>query len=187
MQGDVSFFFNWMILYVQYRVDFCHTTMWFSHRYPYVPSLFNLPPSSHPIPPLSDVTKYQVALLCYIANSHRLICFIYSKVYVSVLLSQCIPTSPSSAVSTGLFSMSVGDSIFNDWDHRNTQKDPFPPTPKFSSLPRHPASPPIRRHHSALHLSPLLPPACVLPKQTRRRGFGWRLLLRLGLPWWLSW
>ena len=33
-------------------VGFCHTWTWISHRYTYVSSLLNLPPTSHVIPPL---------------------------------------------------------------------------------------------------------------------------------------
>ena len=46
-----SFIFNWIIA-LQYCVGFCHTSAWISHRYTYVPSLLNLPATSHPFPPL---------------------------------------------------------------------------------------------------------------------------------------
>ena len=39
------------------------------------------------------------------------ICFTYSNVYVSMLLSQFIPLSPSPTVSTSLFSMSASQAI----------------------------------------------------------------------------
>ena len=42
-------FFNWGIIALQYCIHFCHTSTWISHRYTYVPSLLNLPPTpSHP-------------------------------------------------------------------------------------------------------------------------------------------
>ena len=42
-------FFNWGVIALQYCVRFCHTSKWISHRYTYVPSLLNLPPTpSHP-------------------------------------------------------------------------------------------------------------------------------------------
>ena len=44
--------FNWQITVLQYCVDFCYTSTWVSHRYTYIPSLMNLPPISHPVPPL---------------------------------------------------------------------------------------------------------------------------------------
>ena len=40
------FNFNWRIIALQYCVGFCHTAAWISHRYTYVPSLWNLPPTS---------------------------------------------------------------------------------------------------------------------------------------------
>ena len=46
------FIFNWRIIALQYCVGFCHTSAWISHRYTHVPSLLNLPPTSHTIPPL---------------------------------------------------------------------------------------------------------------------------------------
>ena len=42
------FIFNGRIISLQYCVDFCHTSTWISHRYTYVPSRLNLPPTSHP-------------------------------------------------------------------------------------------------------------------------------------------
>ena len=47
----ILFIFNWRIIALQYCVGFCHIPMWISHRYLYVPSLLNLPPTSNPIPP----------------------------------------------------------------------------------------------------------------------------------------
>ena len=44
--------FNWRIIALQYCFGFCHTPTWISHRYTYVPSLVNLPSSSHPFPSL---------------------------------------------------------------------------------------------------------------------------------------
>ena len=47
-----DFIFNWRIIALHYCIGFCHTSTWISHRYTYVPSLLNLPPTSHPFPPL---------------------------------------------------------------------------------------------------------------------------------------
>ena len=160
--------------------------MWFSPRYTYVPSLFNLPPFFHPNPLLSGVITHGVARPVLHGSLPAAIYFIYGKVHVSLLLSIHATLSFLCCVHKSVFYV-CGSSTFNDWDHRNAQKDPFPPTPKFSSLPRHPAFPPIQGHHSALHLGLRLPAPWVPPKQTLRWGFGWRLLLQLGLPWWLSW
>ena len=43
------FIFNWRITALQYCIGFCHTSVWISYRYTYAPSLWKLPPSSHPI------------------------------------------------------------------------------------------------------------------------------------------
>ena len=51
------FMFNWRITALQYCVGFCHTSAWLSHKYTYVPSLLNLPPASHPFPPLEVVIE----------------------------------------------------------------------------------------------------------------------------------
>ena len=46
------FIFNWLVIALQYWLDFCHTSTWINHRYTYVPSLLNLPPTSCSFPPL---------------------------------------------------------------------------------------------------------------------------------------
>ena len=46
------FIFNWRIIALQYYVGFCHISTWISHRCMYVPSILNLSPTSHHIPPL---------------------------------------------------------------------------------------------------------------------------------------
>ena len=51
------FFLNWRIIALQYCVGFYLTSTWISHRFTYVPSHLNIPPISHPIPPLQAVTK----------------------------------------------------------------------------------------------------------------------------------
>ena len=51
------FIFNWRIIALQYCVGFCHPSTWISHRYIYVPSLLNLPATSHCFQPLKVVTE----------------------------------------------------------------------------------------------------------------------------------
>ena len=46
------FLSNWIIIALQYCVGFRHISTWISHGNTYVPSLLNLLPSFHPIPPL---------------------------------------------------------------------------------------------------------------------------------------
>ena len=77
-------------------VGFCQTSTWISHRYTYVPSLLNLPPTTLPIPPL-----YVVAEPCSESpESHSkfalAIYFTYGNTYVSILVSPYIPPSSSS-------------------------------------------------------------------------------------------
>ena len=43
-------FFYWRTITLQYYNGFCHTSTWIGHRYTYVPSLLNSPPTSLPIP-----------------------------------------------------------------------------------------------------------------------------------------
>ena len=50
------------IIALPYCAGFCHTSTWISHQHTHVPSLLNLPPTSHPIPPLQAVTEHQVEL-----------------------------------------------------------------------------------------------------------------------------
>ena len=58
MYSFSSFIFNWRIIVLQCCFGFCHTTTWISHKYTYIPSLLNLPPT----PPLWVVTEHQAAL-----------------------------------------------------------------------------------------------------------------------------
>ena len=39
------FIFNWRIISLQNGVGFCQTSTWISHRYTYVPSFLNIPPT----------------------------------------------------------------------------------------------------------------------------------------------
>ena len=78
---------------------------WISYRCTYVPSLLTslLPPTpSHPSR-LSQRTWFE--LPTSYSKFPLAICFTYGNVYVSMLLSQFIPLSPSPTVPTSLFSM----------------------------------------------------------------------------------
>ena len=41
------FIFNWRIIVLQYCVGFCHISTRISHRYIYIPSILNLPPTPY--------------------------------------------------------------------------------------------------------------------------------------------
>ena len=56
------FFFFFLLIALQWCIGFCHTTMVVSHKYTYVLSLLNLPPTPHPIPLLWVVTEHQTEL-----------------------------------------------------------------------------------------------------------------------------
>ena len=91
------FIFNLRIITLQYCDDFCHTSVWISHSFTYVPSLLNLPPSpSHPSR-LSQSPGFGFPVSC--SKFPLAICFAYGNIYVSVRLSQIIPPSPSPTVS----------------------------------------------------------------------------------------
>ena len=68
----ILFIFNWMIIALQYCVDFCNTSTWISHRYTYISSLLKIPPTSYPILPFQIVTKHWFVYLNHTANSHWL-------------------------------------------------------------------------------------------------------------------
>ena len=98
---------NWRTSALQCCVDFCHTSTWISHRYTFVPSLLNLPPTSNPIPPLSVVTKYQAEFPASYSNSPLALRSTYGSVHASTLLCQSLPPSPSPAASASLVSTSA--------------------------------------------------------------------------------
>ena len=102
------FFFNWRIIALQCCTGFCRTTTWISHNYIYIfpPSL---EPPSYPttIPPPRLSQSARLGCLWYIAASHWLSIFTHDTVYMSMLLSQFVPPSPSPTVPTSLFSMQL--------------------------------------------------------------------------------
>ena len=53
------FIFNWLMIALLYWFDFYHTSAWINHRYTYVSSLLNLPPTSCPFLPVQVVTEPQ--------------------------------------------------------------------------------------------------------------------------------
>ena len=90
----LNLFFNWRIIALQYCVGLCHTSAWISPRYTHAPSLLNLPPTFHS-PPLclSQITRFELPVSY--SKSPLAIHFTYGNAYVSMLLSQFVPPSPS--------------------------------------------------------------------------------------------
>ena len=102
-----KFVFNWKIFALQRCAGFCHMSTWISHRYTYVPSLLNLPLTSHPIPPLYFVTEHPAELPASYSKLLLAIYFTHGSVHVSMLLSQFVSSTPFLAVSISLLSMSA--------------------------------------------------------------------------------
>ena len=72
------------------------------------PVLLKLPPISHPVPSPQVVTEHWVELPVSHSKFPLALYFTYgNNVYVSMLLSQLIPASSSSSLSTTLFPMST--------------------------------------------------------------------------------
>ena len=101
-----SIYFNRRIIALRYCADFYHIAPWISHRYTYVPSLWNLP--SIPSHSSRLLQSLSWSSLGHTVNSH----------WLSVLLQQCIcfhatlSVHPTFSflpllVSVSLFSMSV--------------------------------------------------------------------------------
>ena len=75
-----SFIFYWRKTALQCCVGFCHTSAWVSHRHMLIPSLLNLPPTSHP----SRLSQARLSSLRHRASSHRL-----SALHVVMNMFQC--------------------------------------------------------------------------------------------------
>ena len=100
--------FNWRIITSQYCDGLCHTSTWISHRHTYVPSLLNLPPTSHPSR-LSQSTWFELPA----SYTKFPLALFYIWLCISMLLSQFVPPSPSPTVSTILFSICVSTAALN--------------------------------------------------------------------------
>ena len=59
------------------------------------PHLLDLPPTAHPFPPFQVVIDYQAELPVLHSSFPLAIYFTYGNIYVSMLLSQFVPPSPS--------------------------------------------------------------------------------------------
>ena len=97
----ILFIFNWRIIALQCCVSFCCRATWTSCKYTYVPSLLNLPAPPAPSHPSRLSQGTGLSSLYYTASSH------WYLLYVSTLLSQLVPHSLSSTVSTNLFCVCI--------------------------------------------------------------------------------
>ena len=74
--------------------------MWINHKYAYIPSVLSFPPTSQQI-----VREHQSEFHVLYSVFPLSICFTHGIVYISMLLSQFVPPSPSLPVSKSLFSV----------------------------------------------------------------------------------
>ena len=102
--SGVPFPSPWRIIALQYYAGLFHTTMWISLPILYIcPLPLEPPPIPHHIPPLWVFTEYLGELPGSYRNFPLAVYFIYGNVYVSMVLSQFVPPSPSPAVSEVCF------------------------------------------------------------------------------------
>ena len=109
------YLFYWRIIALQCCGGLCSTSSWVSHIYMYkhiyiyiyisLSPLFSLPPPPSPL--LSIITEHQAELLVLCSYFPRASYLPHGSVYMSTLLSQSVPPSPSPTTSTNLFSMSA--------------------------------------------------------------------------------
>ena len=77
--------FNCRIITSQYFVGFCQTSTWIKHRYTYLPSLLDHPPTSHShLTLLGCHRALDLSSLHHIANSHWL-----SLLQITMHMFQC--------------------------------------------------------------------------------------------------
>ena len=79
--------FYWRIIALQCCIDFCHTTMWISHKYTYIRSILNLPPTSHPTLNWTDSTQTNVCVstLLSLHLTFALVPFNATKHFIRIL------------------------------------------------------------------------------------------------------
>ena len=109
---DIGICFYWRIIALQCCVIFCCTMKWISHVHTCIPYILSLSPTPPPHP--SPLDHHRAEMKTSPASqqlpTHY---FTLGSVYLSVLLSQFAPPSPSHPVPTSPFSMLA--SLFLPW------------------------------------------------------------------------
>ena len=100
-----NLYFYWRIIALQNFVVFCQTSTWISHRYTYIPSLLNLPPTSLPIPLLCVDTEPLFEFPKPYRKFPLPIYFTYGNLSFQITLSIYLTLSSPLPMSISLFSM----------------------------------------------------------------------------------
>ena len=92
--------FNWRIIALQYCAAFCHTSTRISHRYIYIPSLFNLSPH---LTPLGCHRALDLSSLCHIPIGYLF--YIWSCTFFNAILSICCTLFFSNCIHKSVLSL----------------------------------------------------------------------------------
>ena len=99
-------YISWRLITLQYCSSFCHTLIWISHGFTYVPHP-DPPPTSLPIPSLWIIPVHRPRALVSCIQPGLVVCFTLDSTLVSMLFSQNIKPSPSPIESNSLFYTSL--------------------------------------------------------------------------------
>ena len=104
-------FISWRLISLQYCSGFCHTWIWISHEFTYIPH--PNPPSHLPLYPIPlGYPSNPVEALVSCIQPGLVICFTLDNIHVLMLFSWNIPPSPSPTESKRLFYTSVSLFLF---------------------------------------------------------------------------
>ena len=107
----ILFFFSFLFLIggeLLYNVvSSCYMTTWVSYKYVHIPSLLHVPPIPPTVSALQVIREHWAELPVLHSSFPLASYFTYDTVYISLLLCQFVPFSPSLAVSSSSSSTSV--------------------------------------------------------------------------------